>query len=63
MKLKITNILSLALICLSIGSNILLLPASAQTPVSIKIPDKVVTSLGTLEFKDGGRVSEIELVK
>jgi hypothetical protein len=31
----------------------LTLPAFAQTPTSLSIPDKVETPLGTLEFKNG----------
>lgn len=34
------------------------LPAFAQTPPSITIPDKVETSLGKLEFKDGAPSAE-----
>jgi hypothetical protein len=31
----------------------LTVPAFAQTPTSLSIPDKVETALGTLEFKGG----------
>lgn len=51
--MKISNHFTAVLILAFMGNNLCSLPVSAQTPASITIPDKVSTSLGPLEFKDG----------
>jgi len=42
-----TTILTATIVC------VLAPPVVAETPVSLTTPDKVETSIGTLEYKDG----------
>jgi hypothetical protein len=52
--MKLTKHFTLSLLC-AVG---LALPSFAQTPAAITTPDKLQTSLGTLEFKDGAPSKE-----